>query len=201
MAGEAMDAEKTFEQLEKLGKTAEEMNAVRNDVSEAASALEEASEAGETVITEGSKAQEALDKGGKSIMKLGGVADSDMNDAEKVIEKAKEIETKASLLGKTLKGVGEFCLKNPSYCIGIPTILGYMVTKGIPNPAAAAAEMAGEAVKAFLYSLFGQTGTYVLVGIAGVALLIVFFVLINSFSSGNKGKGNGGGNRSQGNRK
>lgn len=196
MAGEAMDAGKTIEELEKLGKTAEEVNAVRNDLSEATSAIEEASEAGEKGITEGSKAQKALDKGGRSIMKLAGVAESDMNNAEEVISKAEEIESKASLLGKTLKSVGELCLKNPGSCIGIPTLLCYMVTKGIPDPAAAAAEMAGEMVKAFFYSLFGQRVTYIIWGLAGLAGLIILGFIIYTFFL--KKGGNGGGNRSQG---
>lgn len=186
---EELELGKVIEELEVSAKEAEQLENTFNDASEA---IQEAESVGQ-IITESSEAESALTKAGKSVLKLAGFAEEDMESYEKFISKGGELIGKGvETLGGAIVKVGKYCLSKQA-CVGGALILGYMIAKGISDPAAAAAEMAGDAIKAFFYALFGQTGTYILWGFAGLAGLIILIYVIKSLVPK---KGNGGGSRS-----
>ena len=186
---EELSIVKVVEELEVSAKEAEQLENTFNDASKA---IQDAEAAGQ-IVAESSEAESALTRAGKAVLKLAGFAEEDMESYEKFISKGGELVGKGmKTLGGAIGKVGKFCLSQKA-CVGGALILGYMIHSGVSDPAAAAAEMAGDAIKAFFYTLFGQTGTYILWGFAGLAGLIILIYVIKSLTPK---KGNGGGSRS-----
>lgn len=181
-----------IEELGELGVSAKESQQLETTFNEANQAIQEAEVAGQIVV-DSSKAQSALTKAGEAVLKLAGFVEEDLENYEKFITKGGELVGKGvKTLGGAIVKVGKYCLSKKA-CVGGALILGYMIRSGVADPAAAAAEMAGDAIKAFFYALFGQTGTYILWGFAGIAGLIIFIYVLKSLLPS---KVNGGGSRS-----
>jgi len=148
----------------KIAEMIEEGGATVREAEDAAKVLEE--------IPKGKIEDPAkLTEAGEKVAKALDIAE----DVALTVEDAANLGKKSKTLGDMAKGAFDFCTKNPKYCAaGFSSLdlFTYMIVHGDLNPAKAAAEMAGEAFRAFLAGLGLTPLTFWLVVIGFVLLLI-----------------------------
>jgi hypothetical protein len=148
----------------KIAEMIEKGGATVRDAEDAAKVLEE--------IPKGKiEDLEKLTEAGEKVAKALDIAE----DGALTAEDAANVGKKSKTLGDMARGALDYCTENPKYCAaGLSSLnmFTYMIVHGELNPAKAAAEMAGQAFRAFLAGLGLTPLTFWLVVIGFVILLI-----------------------------